>query len=218
MHAAAVAATEEIVLAGLNSQQKACELGWWLARYGSQALRRLAVQGRMWQMPRHVAEAQSVSLALPSGLQQWQSLKLGHVMLPAVPDSCVHANLTSLCLERCVVSPCDDVFAWVAQQLVHLPALQRLQLHLLNTRDDDGLSEAGIWALETALGQLQQLTLLRLATNRTTDAALSSISSLRQLQHLELDFVGTLEEPVVGTLEEPVVGTLEEPVELHWHS
>jgi hypothetical protein len=195
MHAAAVAATEEIVLEGLNSQQKACELGRWLARYGSQALRRPGVQGRMWQRPRHVAEAQSVSLALPSGLQQLQSLTLGHVVLPAVPDSYALPNLTCLMLDSCVVGPRSDVFAWVAQQLVHLPGLQSLHLHWLNGQAND-LLEAGILALEEALGQLQQLTLLSLASNQTIDAALATISSLSQLQQLELDFVGSQEKPI----------------------
>jgi hypothetical protein len=124
MHAAAVAATEEIYLADLNSQWKASELCRWLARYGSQALRHIRVPAR-WRHP-------MLSLALPSGLQQLQSLALKHVELPAAPGSFVHPKLTSVCLDSCVVDPCSDVFAWVAQQLVHLTGLQSLQLHWLN--------------------------------------------------------------------------------------
>jgi hypothetical protein len=188
MHTAAVAATEEIYLAGLNSQQKAWELCQWLARYGSQALRHLGVKARMWRQP-------MLSLALPSGLQQLQSLTLRHVQLPAVPDSLMHPTLTSLCLERCAVFPCSDVFAWVARQLVHLTGLQRLQLHWLNEQDTDA-SEAGILAFKEALRQLQQLTSLSLMSNHYIDAALATISSLSQLQRLDCDFVGTPERPV----------------------
>jgi hypothetical protein len=45
MHAAAVAATEEIYLAGFGRQQKASSLCHWLARYDSQALKRVHLCG-----------------------------------------------------------------------------------------------------------------------------------------------------------------------------
>jgi hypothetical protein len=66
MHAAAVAATDDIYLPNLNSQQKASELCQWLDRYGSQVLRHLDVGAYM-------------TVALPSGLQQLQSWALWSV-------------------------------------------------------------------------------------------------------------------------------------------
>jgi hypothetical protein len=191
MHAAAVAATEEINLAGFERQQQASSFGQWLARYGSQALKcvHLGMQaGRLWQQPR-------LGLALPSGLQQLQSLTLNDVELPAAPDICAHLKLTRLSLVSCAVRPCSDVFAWVARQLVHLTGLQSLQLFWLNEQDTDP-SEAGILALEEALGQLQQLTCLRLGSVHPIGAALAAASSLCQLQDLQLDFIGTFEQPL----------------------
>jgi hypothetical protein len=199
MHAAAVAATEEISLAELNSQQKALDLCQWLARYGSEALRHFRVQRRTWQQPRQLTLAPLLTLALPSGLQQLQSLTLSNVELPAAPDSCVHPKLTSLSLERCAVRPSLDMFAWVARQLVHLTGLQHLQLHWLYPHADR--SEAGIASFEVALGSLQQLTSLSLQDASTITAALATVSSLRQLQRLQLD---------------SSVGTPEQPLQLHW--
>jgi hypothetical protein len=108
MHAAAVAATEGIHLADLNSQQKASRLCQWLAQYGNQALKHLDVGS-----PAHMLQQPTKSLALPSasGLQQLQSLTLRHAELPAAPDSCVHPKLTSLRLNGCAVSQCSAVFA-----------------------------------------------------------------------------------------------------------
>jgi hypothetical protein len=189
MHAAAVAATDEIYLAGLNSQQKASELCQWLERYGSQALRHLEVQARMamWRQP-------MLGVELNSGLQQLQSLTLSQFALPAALDSCAHSKLTSLCLEHCLVCPCSDVFAWVARQLVHLTDLQNLQLHCLYERNDP--PKPGVLAFEEALGQLQQLTCLGLTSNDTMGAAVATASRLSQLQELQLDYVGTSEKPV----------------------
>jgi hypothetical protein len=190
MHAAAVAATEEINVAEMNSQQKASELCQWLARYGSQALTHLGVEApiSVWPEP-------MLSLALPNGLQQLQSLALTYVELPDAPDSLVHPKLTSLCLRSCQVRPCSDVFAWVARQLVHLTGLQCLQLRWLDEQDTDP-SEAGILAFAAALAQLQQLTSLDLMTINTINAALAAVSSLSQLQELQLSHVGTDEQPL----------------------
>jgi hypothetical protein len=188
MHAAAVAATEE-VLEDMNSQQQASSFGQWLARYGSQPLQHLCVQApmSMWVQPPR--------LALPSGLQQLQSLTLRHVELPAATDSWAHPKLTSLSLDSCAVRPCSDVFAWVAQQLVHLPGLKSLQLHCPTSLGTNP-SKAGILAFEEALGQLQQLTCLALSSTHFIGAALATASSLSQLQELQLDKVGTSKQPL----------------------
>jgi hypothetical protein len=189
MYAAAVAATEDISLAGLNSQQKASELCQWLAQHSNQALTHLQVraEARTWQQPQ-------LSLALPCGLQQLQSLTLSQVELPAAPDSFVHPKLTSLCLDSCRIRTCSDVFGWAAEQLVHLTALQRLQLHCRNELDT-GPPVAGIMAFEEALGQLQQLTCLRLV-DFDIGAAMATISSLSQLQELQLYYNGMSEQLV----------------------
>jgi hypothetical protein len=189
MHAAAVAATERLQgWADPDSQQEALELCQWLAKYGSQALRHLGVKARTWQQP-------LLSLALPSGLQQLQSLTKSWVELPAAVDSCVHPKLTSLCLERCVVRPCSDVFGWLAQQLVQLTGLQCLQLHSLTDPGTDP-PKAGLLAFEEALGQLQQLTALGMKSRGSIDAALATLSSLSQLQQLYLEYFGTLDQPL----------------------
>jgi hypothetical protein len=204
MHAAAVAATEEISLElpepfrspelssrleDLNSQQKASELCQWLQRYGSQALRHLSVQAPMWQRV-------MLSLALPGSLQQLQSLNLRRVKLP---DSCALPKLTSLSLEHCTVDPCSDVLAWVAQQASHLSGLQCMQLQLREQQRTDS-SKAGALAFAEALGQFQQLTSLSLTSECTIRVKLSTISKLSQLQQLELRMIGTDEQLELGLI------------------
>jgi hypothetical protein len=134
-------------------------------------------------------------LALPSGLQQLQSLTLGHVELPAAPDCIAHPKLTSLCLDSCVVDPCSDVLAWVATQLVHSTGLQCLQLHWLSRQYRDP-SQAGVAAFEEALGQLQQLTCLGFKDIHGIGAAMATASSLSRLQELQLSNIGTDEQPL----------------------
>jgi hypothetical protein len=188
MHAAAIAATDDIDLEDLNNQQKALDLSRWLARYGSQALRHLSLAGCMLQQD-------VLSVALPSGLQQLQSLALSNVALPAALDSCAHPKLTSLLLQFCAVRPCCDMFAWVARQLVHLTGLQCLELHWLDEHDAEP-SAAGVRALEEALGQLQQLTCLGFTSSRAIAAAMAGASSLSQLQELRLEYLETAEPPL----------------------
>jgi hypothetical protein len=98
-----------------------------------------------------------LSLALPSGLQQLQSLSLRSVELPAAADSYAQPQLTHLRLLDCAVRPCSDTLACVARQLLHLTGLQCVELHWLHDswQNADPL-EAGIVAFEDALGQLQR--------------------------------------------------------------
>jgi hypothetical protein len=70
MQATAVAATDEIRLADLKSQQKASALCQWLSRHGHQAMRHLAVKAT--QMP-------NLTVALPFSMQHLQSLRLERV-------------------------------------------------------------------------------------------------------------------------------------------
>jgi hypothetical protein len=73
--------------------------------------------------------------------------------------------------------------------------MQSLQLLWLDEQGTNP-SQAGAWAFEVALGQLQQLTSLMMASNDNLNAALAPMSSLSRLQDLDLGSIGTPEQPL----------------------
>jgi hypothetical protein len=174
--AAAGAATKKLKLSCIR-QQQADALALWLAKHSSKGLHSLDLGGigAPW-------------LNLPvNDLVQLKSLKLSNIDLQQY--STASAGIPSHSQIR---------------QLAVLSGLQHLELHPPEpcpTASSNGHNQAQSAALaygvslSAALGQLGQLTELRLSgtdTWRLPGSAMAPGSSLSQLQHLKLENVGTV--------------------------